>query len=661
MTIDHTKVPSTQSNFTVLVSLTDPALKTVANGGHVGNANGYDIGFYADSGGTTKLKWEVEKYDGVTGNLIAWVKIPSVSSSSDTVFYLMYGDSTINTDQSDPPNTWDSNFKSVWHLGNGSTLSLNDSTSNGSSLANVGATGATTGKISGGAGPFNGTSQCLKTVNSINLGTNKVTQSAWVNITGYTNSNFAALAQFASTNWWFDNNSFSSTPNEAGTWGVWAAGSGGSHNGGKFTRPSAGVHHVVFTYDTTQGAALNVKAYVDGVAQTITQTFSDNTASANFGNYIVHLMAQSDETVFWPATYLDEVRLSSSTRSATWITTEYNNQSSPGTFITIGSESCATATPSPTPTPTATPTPTPTPSPTPQFAADNFNRADGGLGLNWAKPLPASEQTLTIVNNQVTPDTDNAHCYAYWVGNTFNQDQYSQAQISNVGPWNGVITRVQAAIDRFYMAFVFAPNDYRLYLRKDGLYYSLATGSTETWLAGDIIRLETSGLNPVQLTLLRNGNPVLTYTDAAENLVGGSPGIGIYSRTGDHLAIDNWEGGNLGPLGPLMLDTRVRAPMVPGNLVAKAVGISKVKLTWAAATDKGRVRRYEVERRDPGSNRFVHAGRTAETSYNDTGLAAGSSYSYRVLVRDATGSLKEYSGVATVTTGSPTIDPQGSR
>src|SRR5262249_60089131 len=106
MTIDHTKVPSTQSNFTVLVSVTDPALKTVANGGHVANANGYDIGFYADSGGTTKLKWEVEKYNGVTGNLIAWVKIASVSSSTDTQFYLMYGDGTINTDQSDPPNTW---------------------------------------------------------------------------------------------------------------------------------------------------------------------------------------------------------------------------------------------------------------------------------------------------------------------------------------------------------------------------------------------------------------------------------------------------------------------------------------------------------------------------------------------------------------------------
>src|SRR5205807_4180718 len=128
MTIDHTKVPSTQSNFTVLVSVSDPALKTVANGGHVANANGYDIGFYADSGGTIKLKWEVEKYDGTTGNLIAWVKIPSVSSSSDTVFYLMYGDSSINTDQSDPPNTWDSNFKGVWHMGNDTTLVGTDST-----------------------------------------------------------------------------------------------------------------------------------------------------------------------------------------------------------------------------------------------------------------------------------------------------------------------------------------------------------------------------------------------------------------------------------------------------------------------------------------------------------------------------------------------------
>ena len=178
-------------------------------------------------------------------------------------------------------------------------------------------------------------------------------------------------------------------------------------------------------------------------------------------------------------------------------------------------------------------------------ASDNFNRADGGLGVNWAKPVPASEQTLVIVNNEVTPDIENAHCYAYWTRDMFSQDQYSQVRISDLGPWNGVIVRAQSIIDRFYLAVVFGASDYRIYLRKDGLYYSLSTGNTETWVPGDIIRLEAAGLNPVQLRLLRNGNPVLTYTDATENLVGGSPGIGVYSPSGDHRAINDWEGGNL--------------------------------------------------------------------------------------------------------------------
>jgi len=204
-----------------------------------------------------------------------------------------------------------------------------------------------------------------------------------------------------------------------------------------------------------------------------------------------------------------------------------------------------------------------------------------------------------------------------------------------VGPWNGVIARAQSGIDRFYMGFVFNANDYRLYLRKDGLYYSLSTGSSETWLPGDIIRLEAAGSNPVQLTLLRNGNPVLTYTDPTENLVGGSPGIGIFSEPSDHLAIDNWEGGNLGTLGSGMLDTQT--PKVPGNLVATTLGLSQVKLTWTAAPDNVRARKYEVERQDPGSTRFVRVATTTGTSYNDTGLAAASNYGYRVRVRDARG------------------------
>jgi len=177
-------------------------------------------------------------------------------------------------------------------------------------------------------------------------------------------------------------------------------------------------------------------------------------------------------------------------------------------------------------------------------ASDNFNRADGFLGANWTKPL-ASQNNLVIVNNQVGVNVEASHNYAFWSTNSFSQDQYSQVRISNLGPWNGVIIRAQPLIDRFYLAFVFGANDYEIYVRKDGAYSLLSRGTTETWSAGDIIGLEAAGLNPVQLTLLRNGNPVLTYTDTTENLFGGSPGIGIYSPPGDHLEIDDWEGGNL--------------------------------------------------------------------------------------------------------------------
>jgi chitodextrinase len=91
--------------------------------------------------------------------------------------------------------------------------------------------------------------------------------------------------------------------------------------------------------------------------------------------------------------------------------------------------------------------------------------------------------------------------------------------------------------------------------------------------------------------------------------------------------------------------------------VVRALGVSQVKLSWTASADKVGVKKYEVQRQDPGSMSFVRVGTTTGTSYTDTGLAAGSNYSYRVLVRDARGRLREYSGVASVTTASPTINP----
>jgi hypothetical protein len=76
--IAHAQVPNTdQSNFPVLFNTTDALLKTVANGGHVQNANGYDIIFTSDAAGTVKLNHEIEYYSPSTGQFVAWVRVPN--------------------------------------------------------------------------------------------------------------------------------------------------------------------------------------------------------------------------------------------------------------------------------------------------------------------------------------------------------------------------------------------------------------------------------------------------------------------------------------------------------------------------------------------------------------------------------------------------------
>jgi hypothetical protein len=318
MTVNHTLVPSTQSNFTVLVSVTDPALKTLANGGHVANVNGYDIGFYADSGGSTKLKWEVEKYDGTTGTLIAWVKIPSVSSTTDTPFYLFYGDPSINTDQSDPVNTWDSNFKAVYHLGNGTILSATDSTG-GNNGTLINSPTATAGKIDGAAHFVSTSGQLISLANPGDFPiTTAWTMEAWVKPTtdgnvvlmwGGTSNNGPHMVLPGNNSW------------RVGFWG-------GADATGTGVDTSA-FHHIVGTFD---GSSLRL--YKDGSLLAGPTAASPVTATNSFAT----IGASSS----WSSPFngnIDEVRISSTNRAAAWITAEYKSQKSPGTFIPMGGES----------------------------------------------------------------------------------------------------------------------------------------------------------------------------------------------------------------------------------------------------------------------------------------------------------------------------------
>jgi len=96
------------------------------------------------------------------------------------------------------------------------------------------------------------------------------------------------------------------------------------------------------------------------------------------------------------------------------------------------------------------------------------------------------------------------------------------------------------------------------------------------------------------------------------------------------------------------------APTAPSALTATAASASQINLGWAAATDNVGVTGYRVERcQGGGCTNFAQIAAPTATNFNDTGLAASTSYSYQVRAVDAAGNLGPYSNIATATTQAP--------
>jgi len=92
-------------------------------------------------------------------------------------------------------------------------------------------------------------------------------------------------------------------------------------------------------------------------------------------------------------------------------------------------------------------------------------------------------------------------------------------------------------------------------------------------------------------------------------------------------------------------------PAAPTNLAANAVSPSEVDLSWTASTDNVGVAGYRIYRN--GSL----VGSSTTTAYADTGLQAGTSYSYYTIAFDAAGNVSTASNTATATTLPPDTTP----
>ena len=97
--------------------------------------------------------------------------------------------------------------------------------------------------------------------------------------------------------------------------------------------------------------------------------------------------------------------------------------------------------------------------------------------------------------------------------------------------------------------------------------------------------------------------------------------------------------------------TDTTAPTAPSGLAATAYGSSAVDLSWTASTDAFGVTGYSIERcQGAGCNSFAPIATLSGTTFVDTSLLAGTSYSYRVRAADASGNSSPYSGTAPTVT-----------
>jgi len=333
LAIDHTRVVhSDQTDFPVEISGTYPFLANVAYGGSVENNNGWDIIFTSDVAGLNKLDHEIESYDPTTGAITAWVRVPTLSSSLDTVIFLWYGNIDISASQENRAGVWKNGYAGVWHL-SGHNLAL-DSTGNNSGIAsNV----TPASGVLDGAGVFSGTTNSyVRVQNSSSFKpSTDLTLEAWVNPTRVTAWNKAiALDYRADGSWNSPFLAYALQMNNNTTGIAFQVTNSGNVNNvtSAGTIPLSSWSAIAGTFDSVNHIQ---HLYINGAQDS--NSLVNNSASIDYGtsqDLTLGIRSPYSPGEEWIGA-LDELRISTVARSPDWIATEYNNESSPSTFYSV--------------------------------------------------------------------------------------------------------------------------------------------------------------------------------------------------------------------------------------------------------------------------------------------------------------------------------------
>jgi hypothetical protein len=335
ITVDATKVAANVTDFPVYVDLSN-----LPSGFHsnVNQTDARDIRV-TTADAETEVPREVVFYDAATDTGELHFKAPSLSSSTDTDFYIYYGNTSASdygvTDTYGRNNVWISGYSAVWHMQEGSSTRY-DSTSNGNNLT----PGTTINSIASTIGlgadfvRSNGDYMWSANSSSTNMGTSNFTVSIIAKLdtpsinatTTFVNALDDTVSPGGSKGWTFgkytDNKLFIYISADSSNF-LQATGT---------TLNSTNTYHLAMARggNTVRQMFVNGSLETSGTVNSISGSV-DNVRRFNIGEY--HHLSENFDGI------LTEIRIfKGSNLGANYLLTESNNLQSASTFYEPGAE-----------------------------------------------------------------------------------------------------------------------------------------------------------------------------------------------------------------------------------------------------------------------------------------------------------------------------------
>jgi len=343
ITIASSQVQSSLTNFPVYVDLATMSSGFFSNV----QSDGGDIRV-TQSDGTTEVAREITALDIASSTGELHFKAPSVSSSTDTEFYIYYGNNGASnyadSNTYGMHNVWTNGFTGVWLLHEGSGDTIYDRTSNERDGV------VDDGSINWISTPFGTAIDVSNASIAIDgqqglSGDQPFTTSLWIKSDG-SGGNAVMSVNYAEAHrgvdfWQSGSGIQQHIIHEWSNDALKAGGDSGSAN--FIDKFDNNWHRVVSTYDGSKSPS-GMNMYTDGLHQG--QDVQNNSLSSNdvSRNVPTRLNGRNDDESTPEASNIlsdlqvFDFRVAIKERSQPWISAEYSNQNSPTTFYTVGSE-----------------------------------------------------------------------------------------------------------------------------------------------------------------------------------------------------------------------------------------------------------------------------------------------------------------------------------